>query len=117
LAHSEGTVWVTSLLHPHYRAFLPWIDVWLLPTVVLLLWEMERGETRAVERWAMAGLDALGAIVLFGIALGGPFTHLDVVFDPVIFILGIAFAVSAVLLVADTDTAAIPDLAGEEGSS
>jgi hypothetical protein len=65
----------------------------------------------------MAGLDALGAIVLFGIALGGPFTHLDVVFDPLIFILGIAFAVSAVLLVADTDTASIPDLAGEEGSS
>lgn len=117
LAHSQGTVWVTSLLHPHYRAFLPWIDVWLLPTVVLLLWEMERGETRAVERWAMAGLDALGAIVLFGIALGGPFTHLDVVFDPVIFILGIAFAVSAVLLVADTDTAAGPNLAAEEGPS
>jgi hypothetical protein len=116
LVYSDGTLWLTSLLHPHYRAFLPWIDLWLLPTVLLLLWEMERGETGSTERWAMAGLDALGAIVLFGIALGGPFTVLDAIFDPVVFILGIAFAVSAILLVASTDTAEAADLAGEEGS-
>lgn len=115
LVYSDGTLWLTSLLHPNYRAFLPWIDLWLLPTVLLLLWEMERGETRATERWAMAGLDALGAIVLFGIALGGPFTVMDAVFDPLVFILGIAFAVSAVLLAADTDTATA-DLVGEEVS-
>ncbi|HYO46108.1 MAG TPA: hypothetical protein VEY33_05410 [Gemmatimonadota bacterium] len=116
LVYSDGTLWLTSLMHPNYRAFLPWIDLWLLPTVLLLLWEMERGETRAAERWAMAGLDALGAIVLFGIALGGPFTVLDAVFDPLIFVLGIAFAVSAVLLAAGTDAAEAADLAGEEGS-
>ena len=113
LVYSEGDFWVTSLLHSHYRAFLPWIDLWLVPTVILLLWEMERGETGTLERWAMAGLDALGAIVLFGIALGGPFTVLDRIFDPLIFVLGIAFAVSAVFLLATTDAEA-PDLAGEE---
>jgi len=116
LVYSDGTLWLTSLMHPKYRGFLPWIDLWLLPTVLLLLWEMERGETRAAERWAMAGLDALGAIVLFGIALGGPFTVLDAVFDPLIFVLGIAFAVSAVLIAAGTDAAEAADLAGEEGS-
>lgn len=113
LVYSGGDFWVTSLLHSHYRAFLPWIDLWLVPTVILLLWEMERGETGTLERWAMAGLDALGAIVLFGIALGGPFTVLDRIFDPLIFVLGIAFAVSAVFLLATTDAEA-PDLAGEE---
>jgi hypothetical protein len=117
LVYSEGRLWLTSLLHPGYVAFLPWIDLWLLPTVLLLLWEMERGETGIAERWTMAGLDALGAIVLFGIALGGPFTVLDIVFDPLIFILGIAFGVSAVLLFAGTETAAaVSDLAEEEGS-
>lgn len=116
LVHSEGDFWVTSFLHPHYRAFLPWIDLWLLPTVILLLWQIERGETGTVERWAMAGLDALGAIVLFGIALGGPFTVLDAIFDPLIFVLGIAFAVSAVVLLAATDTE-VADLAGEESAS
>jgi hypothetical protein len=113
LVYSEGDFWVTSLLHSHYRAFLPWIDLWLVPTVILLLWEIERGETGTAERWAMAGLDALGAIVLFGIALGGPFTVLDAVFDPLIFVLGIAFAVSTVMLLAATDTE-MADLAGEE---
>jgi hypothetical protein len=113
LVYSEGDFWVTSLLHSHYRAFLPWIDLWLVPTVILLLWEIERGETGAVERWAMAGLDALGAIVLFGIALSGPFTVLDALFDPLIFVLGIAFAVSTVVLLAATDTN-VADLAGEE---
>ena len=115
LVYSEGDFWVTSLLHPHYRAFLPWIDLWLVPTVILLLWEIERGETGTVERWAMAGLDALGAIVLFGIALGGPFTVLDAICDPLIFVLGIAFAVSAVVLLAATDTE-VTDLVGEESS-
>ena len=115
LVYSEGDFWVTSLLHSSYRAFLPWIDLWLVPTVILLLWEMERGETGTLERWAMAGLDALGAIVLFGIALGGPFTVLDRIFDPLIFVLGIAFAVSAVFLLATTDAEA-PDLAGEESA-
>jgi hypothetical protein len=61
----------------------------------------------------MAGLDALGAIVLFGIALSGPFTVLDALFDPLIFVLGIAFAVSTVVLLAATDTN-VADLAGEE---
>ena len=116
LVYSGGDFWVTSVLHPHYQAFLPWIDLWLVPTVILLLWEIERGETGTVERWAMAGLDALGAIVLFGIALGGPFTVLDAVFDPLIFLLGIAFAVSTVVLLATTDSG-VADLAGEESGS
>ena len=116
LVHSEGDFWVTSLLHPHYRVFLPWIDLWLVPTVILLLWEIERGESGPVERWAMAGLDALGAIVLFGIAFGGPFTVLDAICDPLIFVLGIAFAVSAVVLLATTD-AEMADLAEEEVAS
>jgi hypothetical protein len=114
--YSDGDFWVTSLLHSHYRAYLPWIDLWLVPTVILLLWEMERGETGALERWAMAGLDALGAIVLLGIALSGPFTVLDRFFDPLIFALGIAFAVSAAFLLATTDAKA-PDLAGEESAT
>ena len=116
LVYSEGDFWVTSLLHPHYRAFLPWIDLWLVPTVILLLWEIERGETGTAERWAMAGLDALGAIVLFGIALGGPFTVLDTVFDPLILVLGVAFAISTVVLLAATDTE-VADLVGEESGS
>jgi hypothetical protein len=117
LVYWEGRLWLTSFLHPGYVVFLPWIDVWLLPTVLLLLWEMERGETGIAERWSMAGLDALGAIVLFGIALAGPFTVLDMVFDPLFFILGIAFAVSAVLLFVGTErAAAASDLAGEEGT-
>ena len=87
-----------------------------LLAVILLLWEMERGETGTVERWAMAGLDALGAIVLFGVALGGPFTVLDAICDPLIFVLGISFAVSAVWLLAGTD-AEVADLAGEESGS
>jgi hypothetical protein len=63
----------------------------------------------------MAGLDALGAIVLFAIALGGPFTVLDSIFDPVLFLLGIAFAVSAVVLVASAESAG--DLVGDEGAA
>jgi hypothetical protein len=59
---------------------------------------MERGETGLAERWTMAGLDALGSIVLFGIALGGPFTVLDRVFDPLFVVLGVWFAISAVRL-------------------
>lgn len=98
LALEDGTLWRYSLLHPAYRVYLPWIDLWLIPTGLLLLWEMERGETGLAERWATAGFDALGAIVLFGIALGGPFTVLDRVFDPLLGILGIWFAVSAVRL-------------------
>lgn len=114
LAYSDDRLWLTTLLHPAYHAFVPWIDLWLLPTVALLLWEMERGETRSAERWAMAGLDALGAIVLFAIALNGPFTVLDRVFDPILFLLGLAFAVSAVVLAVGTDTAS--DLAVEKGA-
>jgi len=98
LAFEDGTLWRYPLLHPAHRVYLPWIDLWLIPTAVLLLWEMERGQTGLAERWTMAGLDALGAIVLFGIALGGPFTVLDGVFDPLLVILGIWFAVSAVRL-------------------
>jgi hypothetical protein len=75
---------------------------------------MERGETRAAERWAMAGLDALGAIVLLAIALGGPFTVLDRVFDPILFVLGLAFAVSAVVLAVGTEPGA--ELAREEAA-
>jgi hypothetical protein len=114
LAYSDGRLWLTTLLHPNYHAFVPWIDLWLLPTVALLLWEMERGETRAAERWAMAGLDALGAIVLLAIALGGPFTVLDRVFDPILFVLGLAFAVSAVVLAVGTEPGA--ELAREEAA-
>lgn len=115
LAHSDGAWWVTSLLHPAYRAYVPWIDLWLLPTVALLLWEMERGETGAAERWAMAGIDALGAIVLFAIALGGPFTVLDAIFDPILFLLGLAFAVSALVLIVWAEPTG--ELAGDEGAS
>ena len=115
VAAADGAMWVTTLLHPHYVTYLPWIDLWLVPTVALLLWEMERGETRAVERWGMAGLDALGAIVLVAIALGGPFTVLDPVFDPILFVSGLAFAVSAVVLVATSQPTI--DLAGEEGAA
>jgi hypothetical protein len=98
LALENGALWRYPLLHPGYRVYLPWIDLWLIPTALLLLWEMERGQTGLAERWAMAGLDALGAIVLFGIALNGPFTILDRVFDPLFGILGIGFAVAAVRL-------------------
>lgn len=98
LALEDGTLWRYSLLHPVYHVYLPWIDLWLIPTAVLLLWEMERGETGLAERWTMAGLDALGAIVLFGIALGGPFTVVDKVFDPLFTVLGIWFAIAAVRL-------------------
>lgn len=103
LVHSDGRFWLTTLLHPGYESFLPWIDLWLIPSVALLLWEIERGETGIVERWLMAGLDALGAIVLFAIALNGRFTVLDALFDPLIFVLGAAFAVSAVVLFAGTE--------------
>lgn len=115
VAAADGEVWLTTLLHPHYVSYLPWIDLWLVPTVALLLWEMERGETRAAERWGMAALDALGAIVLIAIALGGPFTVLDAVFDPLLFLLGLAFAVSAVVLVATADPTV--ELAGDESAA
>lgn len=98
LAWEDGTLWRYPLLHPAYHEYLPWIDLWLIPTAVLLLWEMERGETGLAERWTLAGLDALGSIVLFGIALGGPFTVLDRVFDPLFLLFGIWFAYSAVRL-------------------
>jgi hypothetical protein len=117
LVHSDGRFWITTLLHPRYTTFLPWIDLWLIPSVALLLWEFERGETGIAERWAMAGLDALGAIVLFGIALNGPFTVLDSLLDPLIFVLGVAFAVSAVVLFAGTERpASTPDLVEEEAA-
>ena len=115
LVHSDGRFWITTLLHPGYESFLPWIDLWLIPSVALLLWEIERGETGVAERWLMAGLDALGAIVLFAIALNGRFTVLDTLFDPLIFVLGVAFAVSAVVLFAGTERPApSPELVEEE---
>jgi hypothetical protein len=61
----------------------------------------------------MAGLDALGSIVLFAIALGGPFTVLDRIFDPIFFVLGLGFAISAVVLAMGTEPGA--ELAGDEG--
>lgn len=86
-----------QLFHPGYRSLLPWIDAWLILSLVLDGWLLWRGERGLAERWLQVGLGALGAVVLFRIAAGGPFTVIDEAVDPVLVVSGIVCAGVAVL--------------------
>lgn len=93
-AGDEGYV---PLLHPEYRAFLPWLNAWLIPGVLLDAWVLWRRRRRLAERTAEIALEVFGVYVLLRIVAGGPFTRFDQAFDPVIAIVAIVLALVAVV--------------------
>lgn len=87
-------------LDPAYRQLLPWIDLALIPWLVMDAWLLWGGEIGPTERWLQAGLGLLSAGVLFRLAAGGPLTVVDHAVDPILVLLGLVVAALALWRIA-----------------
>lgn len=96
-AVSAGDDGHVPLLHPEYRTFLPWLNAWLIPGVLLDAWVLWRRRRGLAERVAEIGLEVFGVYVLLRIVAGGPFTRFDQAFDPIIAIVAVVLAFVAVV--------------------
>lgn len=85
-----------QLLDPEYRRLLPWLDLVLVPSLLMDAWLLWRGEIGPVERWLQVGLGLLAAGVFFRVAAGGPLTVIDHVFDP--FLVGVGIVLAGVAI-------------------
>lgn len=85
------------VLHPEYRTFLPWLNAWLIPGVLLDAWVLWRAHKGLAERIGEIVFEVFGVYVLLRIVQGGPFTRWDQAFDPIIVIVAVVLAFVAVV--------------------
>jgi hypothetical protein len=84
---------VVRLLEPGFRRYLPFMNVWWAVACVLTVVVLRDGRWRRATRWWEIGLDAFGAAIYAGIALGPPVFRYD---QYVKLGLAAAFAISVV---------------------
>lgn len=84
------------VLAPEYRVHLAWLNAWWAGAFALHLAVLARGRWRTWSRTAELLLGLFGALVLYRIVTGGPFTFLDVLAKP---ILAVALVVTLIVSV------------------
>lgn len=90
----DGEVGGFTLLHPDYRAHLPFLNAWWAGALAMRLALLRTGRWTPALRVFELALGVAGAAILWRIVQGGRFTILDVAVKPM---LAIAFVIAVIV--------------------